>query len=268
MTRIDAAYIIVLRLSKPPFLEDLLGIVAGERDTGTLKLESSPYARLELIRVLNAPSSEELDRELRSILEGEFGFVESYLPRAYLNVSRSLRKLLDIEGQPAKLTLEPSGQSDSTGSAWRGITHVVEEFFRETYNAMKETGESYDNALSIVASLLYGVYTRYVEASKLLGLNPGPDTGFREALSSVGGSGSIYLYSSIEKISKAASLWARDPVKYLVEEARAVYEASKTALYFSGGLLNILTHFFVTRYYESKLLRVIASRRFNPLAGG
>lgn len=261
MTKLDVLYQVVIRLSKPPFLEDLVNVILSKQSLDSLRLESNPYARLELMKVLTANSYEALDRELESILNQEIREVESQLPGPYRGVAESLRELFSLEDVPSRIEAGELNPGKYAVCRGRDISCYINIYTSSLLEAMSKTSEDPWSALSIIAALLYGVYTRHVEGLKVLGLKPTYAGELGILLSLVKGPGSVYLASTVEKIAQLSSLWARDPVEYFASEARIVYEASKTSLYFKGGLLNILTHFFITRYYESKLLRIIASKR-------
>lgn len=266
MTKQDVLYQIVVKLSRPPFLEDLINIAAGKQSLESLKLESTPYARVELARVLMASSYEAVDKELMSILEQEISEIKSKLPRSYRTTAESLRELFILEDIPSRVEAGDPGFAKYTACRGRSILCYISTYITRVREEMERTREDPWSALSILAALLYGIYTRHAEGLKVLGLKH-PLAEELEVLRGVAkGPGAIYYSSAVEKIAQLASLWIKDPIEYFASEAKVVYEASKTCLYFRGGLLNVLTHFFITRYYESKLLRIIASRRVESLA--
>jgi len=261
LTSKDAQYVIMVRLSKPPFIEDLVKAALEEGDLDVSKLQSLPYARLELARALAARSPRELDDSLRSIFEAEISEVESHLPQHYVDVADVLAELSGLEGYPA---LIKAGASTPYTECKQGeFSCVIRAFLRRLVEAMKGAGENPEPPLLIVGLVTYSMYARHIEGLKKLGLGPGvsKEELYSETLSLAGGAGAVYFTSGKSRLDGLLHVWARDPVKYIAEEARVVYEASQTGLYFAGGLLNILTHFFVTRFYEGRLLRIIASRR-------
>jgi hypothetical protein len=261
LTSEDARYVVIVRLSKPPFIEDLVKAVLEESDFDVSKLQSLPYARLELARVLAARGLKELDDSLRSAFEAEVGEVKSHLPRSYVGVADVLMELNSLEGYPALIKAgAPTPYSECKQAEFSCVIRV---FLRRLAEAMGSTGESPEPPLLIVGLVTYSMYARHVEGLKKLGLAPSvsKEELYSEVLGLAGGCGAVYFTSGKSRLDSLLHVWAKNPAKYVAEEARVVYEASQTSLYFAGGLLNILTHFFVTRFYEGRLLRIIASRR-------
>ncbi|WP_434731197.1 hypothetical protein WLZ34_06340 [Thermogladius sp. KZ2Tp1] len=263
MTKEDAAALLYLRLSKPPYLEELIGLVLEGLELDASRLQSAPYSRLELSKAIGATTLQELDESLREILLREVGEVSGALPEGYRGVVKDLLLLQDLE-----LALVDSGRLSSQYAFVRACGEgdlgcLIKRYVEKLRGSMEDTGEETSGPLSVVALALYGIFVRHALSWKKLGLKQVMDTeaAFNELVRPLGGAGLVYYSGALSRFPSIASLWEKDPVRYLAEEAKIVTETSKTALYFPGGLLNLLTHFLITRYYESKLLRVLVSRR-------
>lgn len=263
MTRNDAVANILVRLSKPPFIEDLVKHVIEGSYLEVQSLNSTPYARLELAKVLVAGSLQELDGALRSVMGMEVEEIEEYMPETYRRIAGFLRLLHDLEGLPAELERGGTASGVFQECVGKALPCVLRAYFNRLAGLMEATGEQPGLPLSMVALVLYGMYLRYKLGLGKIGLERVEEleTGFEDVPRSLGGEGSIYYYNSVVKLEEKSGTWADNPFTYIAEEARIVTEASKTALYYRGGLLNILTHFFIVRFYEAKLLRIIVSRR-------
>jgi len=262
LTPRDAVANILVRLSKPPFIEDLVKHVIEGSELEVQSLNSTPYARVELIKVLVAGSLQELDEALRSVMGREVEEIEEYMPETYRRIADFLRLLLELEGLPAELERGGTASGVFQECVGKALPCVLRAYFNRLAGLMAATGEQPGLPLSIVALALYGMYLRYSLGLGKIGLERmGLETGFEDIPRALGGEGSIYYYSSVAKLAEKSGAWADNPFAYIAEEARVVTEASKIALYYRGGLLNILTHFFIVRFYEAKLLRILVSRR-------
>ncbi|AFK51555.1 hypothetical protein TCELL_1132 [Thermogladius calderae 1633] len=263
MTKEDVTALLYIRLSKPPYLEELIGLVLEGLELDVSRLQSTPYSRLELAKAIGATTLQELDESLREILLREVGEVSGILPGDYRGVVGDLLVLQDLESalvDPGRL---PSQYDFARACGEGDLNCLIKRYVEKLRSSMEATGEEASGPLSVVALALYGIFVRYALSWKKLGIKQVWDTeaAFNELVRPLGGAGLVYYAGALSRFTSIASLWERDPAKYLAEEAKIVNETSKTALYFPGGLLNLLTHFLITRYYESKLLRVLVSRR-------
>jgi len=263
LTREDAVANILVRLSKPPFIEDLVKHVIEGSDLEVQSLNSTPYARLELTKVLAAGSLQELDEALRSVMGREVEEIEEYMPKTYRRIADFLRLLHELEGLPAELERGGTASGVFQECVGKGLPCVLRAYFNQLAGLMAATGEQPGLPLSIVALVLYGMYLRYNLGLGKIGLERegGLEKGFEDITRALRGEGSVYYYSNVVKLAEKSGVWADNPFAYIAEEARVVTEASRIALYYCGGLLNILTHFFIVRFYEAKLLRILVSRR-------
>ncbi|MGC9122357.1 MAG: hypothetical protein ACP5HP_05390 [Thermogladius sp.] len=259
MTAEGVSALIHVRLSKPPFVEELAKLVLEKSALSTESLQSSSYARLELVKALAATTLQELDDSIREILAAEVREITKYMPAKYTPVVESLTLFLDFES----IAAEPSKYLSSKVCDGGGLDCLLRGYVQRVKDSMASTGEEIDRPLSILALALYGVFLRHSMASKRLGVKTvdDPERAFNEVIGLLGGTGSVYYSGTLGRMTTLAPLWEKDPFQYIAEEAKLVVTTSKTALYFSGRLLDLLTHFFVTRYYETRLLRILVSRR-------
>jgi len=185
------------------------------------------------------------------------------MPETYKRIADFLRLLHELEGLLAELERGGTVSGVFQECVGKALPCVLRVYFNRLAGLMEATGEQPGLPLSMVALVLYGMYLRYKLGLGKMGLERVEEleTGFEDVPRALGGEGSIYYYNSVVKLAEKSGTWADNPFTYTAEEARIVTEASKTALYYRGGLLNILTHFFIVRFYEAKLLRIIVSRR-------
>lgn len=260
-------------MSKPPRMLDVLEAALRDLDV-SLEAASQQYGfRLMLLNLRDVRSYEELDRQIHAILKFEINEVARLLPQAYLNYVETFfelgeleRKCLSTSKAAESLSHSPPSPIDtkermkSTGVSRSGYAACVDgiegllvEYLSKVQKSFIEIDEDYTWAYEVVKLLIalrYYKYSRNVEllgmgSNKfnqflgLLSLNPLIETPLRRAV------------EALSRVDKAGL------VKYTIYEAVEAINIAAGLLAHRDELINLLTFYLVTKYYEFNVLRYV-----------
>jgi len=260
-------------MSRPPRMLDMLEIALRDLDI-SIETASQQYGfRLMLINLRDVRSYEELDRQIHAVLKNEIGEVVKYLPQVYLNYVKAFFELGELElrclgsskaAGPASYALSLLTGKDveeksavithfEHGTCRNGIEGLLIEYLNKVRNSFNEIGEDCTWVYEVIKSLAVLHYFRYLRNAELLGLvSPKLDQFLR--LLNLSPLTEIPLkraVESLERVDKAGL------IKYTVYEAVEALNIANRLLSHRDGLINLLTLYLVTKYYESKILRYV-----------
>lgn len=260
-------------MSKPPRVPDMIDAALRDLDI-SLEAVSQQYGfRLMLINIRDARSYEELDRQIYSVLRSEVGEVENFLPKNYLNYVRTFLELRELERHC--LSASPKGaevpsrspspvvgvsKEDEPSDALlgpiacgSGIEGLLVEYLNNVRKALSEVDEDSTWAYEVIKSMVALRYYRYLRNVELLGLGTS-DLGQFLSFLRLNPISEVALRRAIESLRR---LDGAGLMKYTIYEAAEALGIAANHLSHREGLINLLTLYLVTKYYEFMILRYV-----------
>lgn len=260
-------------VSKPPRVPDMIDAALRDLDI-SLEAVSQQYGfRLMLINVRDARSYEELDRQIYSVLRSEVGEVENFLPKNYLNYVKTFLELRELErhclgASPKRAEVSSHSPSLAIGASKEdapsdallgpvacggGIEGLLVEYLNNVRKALSEVDEDITWAYEVIKSMVALRYYRYLRNVELLGLGTS-DLGQFLSFLGLNPISEVALRRAIESLRR---LDGAGLMKYTIYEAAEALGIAANHLSHREGLINLLTLYLITKYYEFMILRYV-----------
>ncbi|MCX8184724.1 MAG: hypothetical protein RMI56_01110 [Sulfolobales archaeon] len=259
-------------LSRPPRISDMLEAALKDLDVGIESVSQQYGFRILFTNLRDVKSYEELDKQVLAVLRNEVCEVVKALPENYVDFVKTFFKLMDIEilcleTPPSRVismslgSIAESKSSDFEGvvahmhdvCVERGIDSVYVEYLNRVLKSLTTVDEDYRWVYEAVKSLVALHYYRYLKNSELLRLEIKNFENFLKILD-LDPLTEITLKKSLEALSRVD---VAELSKYTVYEASEALDIATKLTYFREGLINILTFYLISKYYETKVTRYV-----------
>ncbi|MEM1699074.1 MAG: hypothetical protein QXT76_04540 [Sulfolobales archaeon] len=259
-------------MSRPPRIHDMLEVALRDLDISVETASQQPGFRLMLVNLRDVKSYEELDRQVRAILENEIGEVVKYLPHAYLDYVKTFFELGELELRCLGSSKTGGAHSATPLSADKdagvklattaylehaacreGVEGLLIEYLSRVRSSLSEISEDCSWAYEVIKSLAVLHNFRYLRNAELIGLGSSKLDQFLRLLN-LNPLTEILLKRAVDSLGRIDRAGL---IKYTIYEAVEALNIANGLLSHRDGLINLLTLYLVIKYYESKILRYV-----------
>jgi hypothetical protein len=266
--------ILDLKLLKPPLIPDLIRfIVEGITPT---KLTDVEWLKYELARLTLIRSIEELDNTLLEVLTTDLNEVSYYLPNEYVEYLKVLFESLELNLvyailRGSKGTSEQSlrftklEHYDECGGV-SGFSCIISKHLSRLKDACEKVGEDCEPAVAVASLYDILLYLKYLDNLRTLKLKGDIliNDLIVEGIKFFKGIGNPYFEVGLISLLTISKKYGGGSMGRFIEEVSTLYRISRDALYYRGGLLNLITLYGIDRLLRYELLRILFSRWLRP----
>jgi hypothetical protein len=267
---------LVTYLSKNPRLEELLELALEGRSADLAQMISRYNSRPDYLKLAALKTADEVDAALTDLIRAELERIYDLLPSPYARYFRAFLPLYDFEKMLSAFSrgdlsevrtgfLRREDLSTYGRCVKEGTYSCLIESFLENIRKCFETNisreyfaaaEDCSDSLRCLILAVTAGYTKYFLNTAKLGIERGEDPkefigrvlrGFREI--------SGYGYELEKVVNHLTHVSRSEPYRVTLLEASYVYGKCKDYLLYSPQVVDLLTLYLVSRYYELHVLR-------------
>ncbi len=246
-------------LARPPRVGDMIDAALKDLEVSLEAVLQERGSRLMYSNLRDVRSYEELDRQSRAIVRSEVEEVTRFLPQEYLDFARTffdlgeLERLCASQAQPSPAAEERGSSAASPPCDSGEVERFYADYLKRLNRSLAEIREDGAWAYEFAKSLVALQYYRYLRNAELLKL--GAD-GFERFARSLGLSplSELLLGKAIDSLSRLDKAGLS---KYTIYEAAEALGMATHMLSYREGLVDLLTLFLVTKYYEPRVARYV-----------
>ncbi len=251
-------------LARPPRVVDMINAALKDLDLSLETVLQQHGSRLMYLNLRDVRSYEELDQQTYAIAKSEIEETVKFLPQEYLGFAKTFLELGDLEryclsrSDPESRPRPQSSSAKEIGAALGSppcdsgeVKRFYADYLERVRASLVRIREDWSWAYEFTKSLVALHYYRYLKNAELLKLGTEGFGKFVEALR-LNPLSELLLGKAVDSLSRVDKARLS---KYTIYEAAEALSMATHMLFHREGLVDLLTVFLATKYYEPKVAR-------------